>query len=81
MSKWNKLIARLYSLDTDLRYADLSKILKSYGYIPQETNGGSSHITYRKKGRTPITIPRHGKIKKAYIELVRSAVEKEESNG
>jgi predicted RNA binding protein YcfA (HicA-like mRNA interferase family) len=39
--------------------------------------GGSSHAVFRKKGKNPITIPRHRPIKKIYIELVRDVVEEE----
>ena len=44
-----------------------------------ETKGGSSHVTFRKEGKMPITIPRHGKIKKVYVMLVRKAVEEEKN--
>ena len=77
MSKWLKLLERLYDLDTNLRYEQLAKILEGYGYRANETSGGSSHITCRKKGCQPITIPRHNPIKKAYIEIVRDIVDKD----
>ena len=32
MSKWEKLINRLYDLDPSLRYEELEKILISYGF-------------------------------------------------
>ena len=75
MSKWNKLLARLYKLDPSLRYEELKRILETCGYTAQETSGGSSHITFRKKNCPPITIPRHGKIKKVYLDIIRDAVE------
>ena len=81
MSKWDKLITRLYSLDPDLRYEELKKILERYGYVAKETNGGSSHITFRKPDRQiVITIPRHNPVKKEYVRLVRDIVEMEEKN-
>lgn len=80
MSKWQKLLERLYCIDPSLRYEELAKILIAYGYHASETGGGSSHVTFRKKGRNPITIPRHNPIKKAYIEIVRDAVMSEEAN-
>ena len=49
MTKWQKLLQRLYDLDTSLRYEELTKILNEYGYFANETGGGSSHITFRKK--------------------------------
>lgn len=75
MSKWEKLINRLYDLDPSLRYEELKKILISYGFEKHETKGGSSHITFRKQGMYPITIPRHSPLKKHYILLVKLAVE------
>ena len=80
MSKWDKLIARLKSLSADIRFEELRKILEAYGYEMRETSGGSSHATFRKKGKSPITVPRHTPIKKVYIEMVRDAVEKEDND-
>ncbi len=42
--------------------------------------GGSSHATFRKKGHSPITIPKHDPIKKVYVEMVRDVVESENAN-
>ncbi len=75
MSQWEKLLNRLYALDQSLRYDELKKILISFGYIPEETGGGSSHVTFRKHGSNPVTIPRHKPIKKTYIEIVRDTVD------
>ncbi len=80
MSKWDKLIEKVYSLSKDLRFEDLKKILEAYGYTMKGTNSGSSHFTFRKKGVMPITIPKSNPVKKAYIVLVRDAIEKEEEN-
>ena len=77
MSRWEKLIKELYSINPDLRFNEVEKILVHFGYILYETSGGSSHATFRKNGHMPVTVPRHGKIKKAYIDLVRQAVEEE----
>jgi len=38
---------------------------------------GSSHYTFRKEGKSPITIPKHEPIRRAYVELVRAAIEEE----
>lgn len=80
MSKWDKLLEKVYSLSKDLRFDELKKILEAYGYTMKGTSGGSSHYTFRKKGVPPITIPKSNPIKRAYIELVREAIEKEDSN-
>lgn len=75
MSKWDKLLSRILNLDNDLRFDELSKVLKSYGYTMNNPKGGSSHYTFRKKGKNPITIPKHETIKKVYVEMVRDVVE------
>ena len=77
MSRWEKLLERLYTLPTDMRFGELQKILRACGYDESVPHGGSSHHTFRKQGRMPITIPVHGKIKRVYVELVKEAVEKE----
>lgn len=80
MSKWEKLLTRLKLLSADIRFEELKKILEAYGYVMRETGGGSSHVTFRKPGCEPITVPRHTPIKKVYIEMVKAVIEKEESN-
>ena len=80
MSKWDKLIDRVCSLPADVRFEELQKILESYGYIMNAPKGGSSHVTFRKEGKNPITIPKHKPIKKAYIISVRDIIREGESN-
>ena len=78
MSKFEKLLSRIMSLDKGMRFNELKKILESFGYTMTAPRGGSSHYTFRKAGCNPITIPKHEPIKKIYVELVRDAVAKEE---
>jgi len=40
-------------------------------------SSGSSHMTFRKAGKNPITIPRHDPIKRSYVEKVKSVIEGE----
>ena len=80
MSKWDKLIKRICNLSKDLRFAELRKVLESYGYEMYAPKSGSSHYTFRKQGCMPITIPRHNPIKKVYVETVRNIVESEAKN-
>ena len=80
MSKWDKLIARLLSLDKNMRFEELRRILESYGYVMTVPGSGSSHYTFRKKGKKLITIPRHEPIKKIYVEMVKMVVEEETGN-
>ena len=77
MSKWDKLLMRIYTLSKDLRFEDLRKVLENYGYKMHSPRNGSSHYTFRKTGCRPITIPKHEPIKKIYVELVKQVVESE----
>ena len=79
MSQWNKLIERILMLDKSLRDDELSKAMKKIGYTSKQPRGGSSHVTFRKKGRYPVTIPKGNPVNIAYIELVRDAIEQYES--
>jgi len=79
MGKIDKLIKEIKNLDKNLRFEELSKILLKMGYTINQPNSGSSHYTFRKSGKLPITIPRSVPINKAYIELVRDAIVEYES--
>ncbi len=83
MSKWEKLIYRIIKEDASLRFNDLSKALENMGYVKRQPRKGSSHYTFVKKGRMPITIPKHKNLNKVYVILVSEIVMeylKEESN-
>lgn len=80
MSKWDKLISRILSLDKDMRFIELRKVLESYGYTMTTPKGGSSHCTFRKQGHMPITIPKHKPIKVVYVEMVRDIVVEDMKN-
>ena len=73
-----KATYKLKKLSPDMRFEELQKILESYGYEMQSPRSGSSHFSFRKKGRAVITIPKHKPIKKVYIKLVKNIVESEE---
>lgn len=80
MTKWDKLLAKIYVLSKDVRFNELQKILEEYGYQMSAPRSGSSHYTFRKPGCQPITIPKHQPIKKIYIEMVRKVIESEAEN-
>lgn len=63
-----------------MRFDELRKVLESYGYKMKRPAGGSSHCTFRKAGRNPITIPVHEPIKIVYVQLVKEVIEMEESD-
>ncbi|MBO4650392.1 MAG: type II toxin-antitoxin system HicA family toxin [Clostridiales bacterium] len=80
MNKWDKLLDKILSLSKDIRFDELRKVLENYGYVMCAPRSGSSHYTFRKSGRSPITIPKHEPIKKVYVEMVREIVEEEMQN-
>ena len=59
MGRWDKLIRKITSLNKDMRFLELKKVLESYGYVMSSPKSGSSHHTFRKPGCNPITIPNH----------------------
>ena len=77
MSRWSKLLKKICSLSPDMRFDELRKVLESYGYKMHSPHGGSSHVTFRKAGCNPITIPKHEPIKSVYVEMVKAVVESE----
>ena len=80
MAKWDKLLDKIKSLDKEMRFAELKKVLQSYGYTVSQPKRGSSHYTFRKTGYNPITIPNHEPIKVVYVRMVKEILEAEEAN-
>ena len=80
VAQWEKLLAKILSLDKDMRFTELKKLLQSYGYRMTQPNRGSSHYTFRKDGCNPITIPKHEPIKIIYVRMVKEVVESEEEH-
>ena len=80
MSQFEKLLQKIISLDNDLRFDEVRKVLEAYGYTLSGPRSGSSHRTFRKPGCLPITIPTHNPIKRIYIEMVKDIVESEGNN-
>ena len=80
MSKWDKLLLRIHTLSGDLRFEEVKRVLEFYGYEMRQPRGGSSHCTFRKIGRNPITIPMHEPIKTVYVQMVKEVIETEESH-
>ena len=80
MSQFDKLLQRIRSLDKNMRFEELQKVLEYYGYTMGAPGSGSSHRTFRKPGQFPITIPIKVPVKPKYVEMVRDIVESEESD-
>ena len=80
MAQWDKLLSKIKSLDKNMRFLELKKVLESYGYTVFQPKGGSSHYIFRKPGCNPISIPSHEPIKVVYVRMVKEIVESEEKN-
>ena len=80
MSQFDKLLQRIRSLDRNLRFDELQKVLEHYGYTMSGPAGGSSHKSFRKPSKHTITIPQHNPIKRAYVEEVKAVVESEDES-
>ena len=80
MSQFDKLLQQIKNLDRNMRFDELRKVLEHYGYSMSGPASGSSHKTFRKPGKYPITIPQHEPIKRVYVETVKEIVESEEDN-
>ena len=80
MSQWEKLLEKIKCLDNNMRFSELEKVLKYYGYKKGCPRSGSSHFTFRKPGCNPITIPSHKPIKTVYVKMIKNIVESEDSN-
>ena len=74
VSQWDKLIDEILVLSRALRFEHLAKALVRIGYTQHQPRGGSSHFTFRKSGKKPITLPKSTPMNKVYIEIVRDAV-------
>ncbi|WP_123052781.1 hypothetical protein [Clostridium sp. JN-1] len=77
MSKFEKLIMKLKNNPKNARFEELEKILNILGYIMNQTNKGSSHYVFRKKGAYSITIPYAKPINQAYVKLVLEVLKNE----
>lgn len=80
MSQWDKLLRKIKSLNKDLRFSELRKVLENYGYTMSSPSSGSSHYTFRKNGCNPITVPKHEPIKIVYVKMIRDVIESESEN-
>ncbi|MBD3879602.1 MAG: toxin HicA [Quinella sp. 1Q5] len=71
MSKLEKLLQRIKNNPKSVRFEELDKILLNADYERAQPRSGSSHYTYRKEGKNPITIPhRKPYIHEVYVQKV-----------
>lgn len=77
VSKWEKLLSKITELSKDIRFSEIKKVLESYGYEGRKPRSGSSHWTFRKQGKPPVTVPENEPIKLMYIRMVKDKSEEE----
>ena len=78
MGQYEKLLARIQNNPKTVRFEELIKILERNGYKGHPPKSGSSHWTYRKPGKFPLTIPKKDPyVKETYVKLVIAALEEE----
>ena len=76
MSKLEKLLQRIKNNPKSVRFEELNKILLNAGYERSQPRGGSSHYTYRKDSKEPITIPHHKPyVREIYVQIVIRALD------
>ena len=67
----------LLKLGHDIRFEEIVKVMKEYGYEITQPKGGSSHYSFVKSGCNRIVIPRHKPIKKVYVKMIKKVIEEE----
>ena len=77
MTSLDKLLKRFLELDHDIRFEEIVKVMKEYGYEIKQPKGGSSHYSFVKPGCSRIVIPRHKPIKKVYVKMIKTVIEEE----
>lgn len=77
ISQYDKLLDRIKHIDKNLRFEEITKVLKKCGFEQEQPSGGSSHYTFRKEGALPLTIPKHIPIKPIYIKKLKELLERE----
>ncbi len=78
MSQFEKLLQRIRNNPKTVKFDELESILLKNGYTCRTPGGGSSHYTYTKPGRFPITIPKKRPyVKEIYVKIVLRQMEDE----
>lgn len=80
MSKWDKLLWKIFHLSNDLRFDEVKKVLEYFGFVMEGKKHGGSHRTFRKEGRGSITIPQKDPVNRCYVRYVKEAIQWEIEN-
>ena len=77
MTKLDKLFADIVNNPKDVRFEDIDRVLKYYGFECRNPKSGSSHYTYLHSLLPDIlTIPKNRPIKAVYVKRAIGAIER-----
>jgi hypothetical protein len=74
MSRKEKLLTSLRNNPKNVRFKDLDKLLRWYGFECRSPRGGN-HYIYKRKGCCPISIPRDKPVKSVYVKKALALIE------
>lgn len=74
MGQREKLLEHLRRNPGNVRFAELDRLLRWYGFECRQPRGGSSHYVYYRKGCPPLTVPRHRSLKAVYVKQALALV-------
>ena len=79
MTRLEKLRQRIARNPKHVRFADLNRLLRGYGFQVRQPRRGSSHYFYS-KGRVKISVPRRTPhLLPTYVRLALKAIEQAEA--
>ncbi len=74
-----KLVKKILNNPKNVRFKDIDKLLKAFGYKAKQPKSGSIHFVYRKEGVNPITVPyKRPFVKEIYIKQIIKILNLEE---
>jgi len=71
MSQLDKLVEQFLREPPEASFADVAKVLESFGYV-ERPSGGGSHRAFVKSGHPPKIVPtiKGRRVKRAYIRMI-----------
>lgn len=84
MSKIEKLVAKITNNPKAVRFDDLDKVMRRYGFERFQASGGTSHYVYAKGDKVVIVVKPHGgktMVGRHYVEECLTALDGEALDG
>jgi len=71
MSQLDKLVEQLLKEPPEASFADVAKVLETFGYV-ERPSGGGSHRAFVRRGYPPKIVPtiKGRRVKRAYIKMI-----------